>query len=121
LLRASVERLEAGVSIYGKVGLACDSAPTATKKKIELGDRFEMHHPRLGRLDIFEAVEISDPTIRLRATGAGYWNEMDRLIVGQIENLMKYKLTATSGAAAMPRDLAQSKTSRNSDKTAGQL
>jgi hypothetical protein len=71
------------------------SAPSADNTKIELGDRFEMHHPRLGRLDIFEAVEISDLTIRLRATGAGYWNEIDRMVVGQIENLVKYRLAAT--------------------------
>jgi hypothetical protein len=94
------------------------SAPSADNTKIELGDRFEMHHPRLGRLDIFEAVEISDLTIRLRAMGAGYWNEIDRMVVGQIENLVKYRLTATPTPAAMPPDFVQNEGSRNSDKAA---
>jgi len=44
-----------------------------------------MHRPRPGRLDVFETVEISEATVRLRAMGAGYWNEIDRLVVVQIE------------------------------------
>jgi hypothetical protein len=94
------------------------NTPTTNKEKIELGDRFEMRHPRLGRLDVFEAVEISNLTVRLRATGAGYWNETDRLIVGQIESLVKYRLSATPASEATQRDFAQGEASRNSDKTA---
>jgi hypothetical protein len=48
---------------------------------VTIGELLTLYHPQHGRLDRFEVIDVSGLTIRLKAQGAGYWSDADRIIV----------------------------------------
>ncbi len=77
--------------------------------KTRVGDRFKMFHPRVGREDIFEVISIADGVVRLRAQGAGYWSDVDRIVERREEELTSYRTVshAPIEVAGRPQDLAE--------------
>ena len=72
---------------------------------VTIGELLTLYHPQHGRLDRFEVIDVSGLTIRLKAQGAGYWSDADRIIVCSLDRLHKYRI-GTEQPSSTPNDLA---------------
>ncbi len=78
--------------------------------KTTIGDRFKMFHPRVGREDVFEVISIADGVVKMRAQGAGYWSDVDRIVERREEELASHRPALRppiAEAAGRPQNLAK--------------
>jgi hypothetical protein len=72
---------------------------------VTIGELLTLYHPQHGRLDRFEVIDVSGLTVRLRAQGAGYWSDADRLVECRLDQLHKYR-SGIEQRSGTPKDLA---------------
>ena len=71
---------------------------------VTVGELLTLYHPQHGRLDRFEVIDVSGLTIRLKAQGAGYWSDTDRMVECSLDRL-RYRISGEQRVGT-PKDLA---------------